>query len=457
MKKLIYNDEQHEYRLAEDSGIETIIPSVTQIASAVTGKTMAGIPPEVLAEARKRGKAIHKDVEDRAFKTPEGKWIKSQIPGIFLSEHRNVGEIDGTTYGGTCDVLVDGEIDDIKAIHAEETLYWTIQLNLYAKMFDGIERLNILWVPKSGNYRKVPIQILNDGQMSDIMAAYRDKRILAASWLAMVAPEAPTLELIVYSKAPGQLATNARAILETVRRQLAGYKAENYSETNISDAKRDRAELNNASKALSAKRLEIEREAMEPYAEFKKLIAETVKEIGTASSQIDAVVKEVEQRERNAKRLLIIAYFASLKCELFSLEQIFNPAWVNKGIKIKDVEIEITVRIEKVKSDLLILDRIGEPEAKAHYLSTLNLDGAIAEADRIKANRERLAKIEVTSAEPRASVAVQLSFASARQEPVAEPSTEELLERKMLIRCTLEKIRALSAFMNDNGIYFEKL
>ena len=78
---------------------------------------------------------------------------------------------------------------------------------------------------------------------------------------------------------------------------------------------------------------------------------------------------------------------------------LFNPKWLNKTTKLKDIQNEIHERIEKITADLTVLDRIGEAEAKQYYLSTLNLDAALAKADEIKANRARLAAVEKTQGE----------------------------------------------------------
>ncbi|MBU1081644.1 MAG: DUF1351 domain-containing protein [Spirochaetes bacterium] len=472
MKTLSYNDKVHEYKLVDDSGAETILPSVTQIASAVTGKNLSGIPKDVLEKARKRGNLIHADVDNRTFATPEGKWIKGQLPPLYVTERSDFGEIDGLVYAGTCDILADDELDDIKTIFAKEPLYWTIQLNLYRRMYDGMNKLNVFWTPDSGSYVRVPIQILNDAQMNDIISAYRNGRVLPKDWLAEEAPEAPTLDLVVYNQTPGELATNARVILATVKKQLEGYKAENYSETNIADAKKAKAELNNAAKTIDARRLELEKEFNKPFMEFKDVVKEIVSEIGKVSGAIDRVVKEVEQREKDEKKKIIETFFSSTKCELFPLDKIFNPTWLNKGTKIKDVEVEITAKIEKVNSDLGVLDRVGEPKARALYLDTLNLDSALAEADKIKANEARLAAIDKARVEL-AVPAVQAPMAPASSAPEAdeppidvsfevvrapaEPVTGELLKRTFEVECTKEMLIALGSFMNANGIKFKKL
>ena len=59
--------------------------------------------------------------------------------------------------------------------------------------------------------------------------------------------EEKEFELVIKEKNLGSLTTNAKAIKESVEKALSNYKAENYDESNIDDAKKDKALLNNTS------------------------------------------------------------------------------------------------------------------------------------------------------------------------------------------------------------------
>ena len=212
--------------------------------------------------------------------------------------------------------------------------------------------------------------------------------------------EVPPLELTlkVVEQNIGTLNTNAEQLLELVKKRLAYYSIDRYSVDNIDAAKKDKAELNNAAKLLNAERIRIQKEFMKPIETFKTTVSETVNLINECSAKIDGIVKEVEQKEKDNKKAIIIEYFESLHFSLVDFDMLFNPKWLNKTTKLKDIQDEIQGRIEKIEADLGVLDRIGEAEAKQYYLSTLNLDAALAKADEIKANRERLAALEKAQA-----------------------------------------------------------
>lgn len=299
------------------------------------------------------------------------------------------------------------------------------------------------------------------------------------------------LSLVVSEFNLGRLVSNARSILEHVRGKLEGYKAENYSGERITLAKRDKAELNAAAKLLNDQRIEYERKWMAPFDEFKGIVNEACTEIRKASAAIDAVVKEVEQAEKDAKRAEIEEYFASTGWTLFGLDRIFVPAWLNKTTSMKSIQAEIDARLKKTEDELSILEDLGEPDAKAHYLTTLDLKSAIAEANRIKANRKLLEdqKPAAPSEEPGfkgecdtcrwsgpgeeclsprdCEEATNSGWTPREIEPAAAEVPEMMPEKipaettdvtyVLRVSGPWEKIKALRAYMDANGIRYEKL
>lgn len=266
-----------------------------------------------------------------------------------------------------------------------------------------------------------------------------------------------SLDLVVESLNPGILTTNAKAIFLTVKNQLEKYRPENYSEENLKDAKRDKATLNAAATALNSKRLELERRFMEPFQEFKDLINETCSLIKTSSAKIDDIVKTVEAREKEKKRADIAEFFNSLGFNTVSLDRIFESAWLNKGQKLESVFEEVSAKVGKIKSDLAILEKIGEPEAQAYYLDTMNLDSAIAQAERIAANRKRLEEAKsLPPAEPFVMIHDEPAPPSEmiRKPEKAEP---EMMEFTVRFRGTKSQIQALRQFVDSQKIQFEKL
>ena len=270
------------------------------------------------------------------------------------------------------------------------------------------------------------------------------------------------LELIISNKTLGSLTTNAKDIKALIEKSLPNYDIKNYSANNIDDAKKDKAMLNNASKVLNAKRIEIEKEFMKPFSDFKEIVTDTVKLISDCSSKIDVVVKNSEQKEKDNKKVEIQKYFDSKDFKLITLDKIFDEKWLNKTSKIKDIHFEIDAKIAEINDGLSTLEAIGEDveTLKAMYLDNLNINETIKYSNTLKQNKAKLQpkavgnSVEVTEPikEEVSEVSVSINV------PVSTPAnTTGLLIRTMRVTTTLENLIALGNFMNDNGISFEKI
>ena len=279
------------------------------------------------------------------------------------------------------------------------------------------------------------------------------------------------LQLVVSEKTLGSLTTNAKQIKELVESALPNYDIANYNESNIDVAKKDKAMLNNASKALNAKRLEFEKEFMKPFAEFKEVVNDTIKLISECSGKIDFVVKESEQKAKDEKKQTLLKFWESKEFTLVSFDKIFDEKWLNKTAKIKDIQTEINGKIAKIKDDIITLEAIGEDVEllKSLYLDTLNINSTIQYANTLKANKEKArieaeerAKVEAEQKIEQPKAEEEAPFEQPAPQTVVEPAKEAaaqpvLLTRAMKVIGTKEQIISLADYMNSNGIHFEKI
>src|SRR5690606_34980723 len=121
----------------------------------------------------------------------------------------------------------------------------------------------------------------------------------------------------------------------------------------------------------NTKRIEIEKEFLKPFSEFKEIVGETVKLISDCSSKIDVVVKESELKAKEQKRKDIEEIWVSKDFILVPISKIFDDKWLNKTSKIKDIHSEIDSKISKIKDDIITLEAIGED---VDLLKSLYLD-----------------------------------------------------------------------------------
>ncbi len=183
---LSFDEETHRYMV--DGATAT---SVSRIATQITGKSFAGVNPEILEAARIRGETIHAEVEHNTCLFSESQWISTiiEIPNCKF-EIKLGGEIHGLIVAGRADVIDEKErtIFDIKTGASKDMLYWTIQLNLYREL--AIQTtgfmatsLAVLWVPKNGKYKVVEIPVLTKTKMNQLIDAYKYKGYLDKSFL----------------------------------------------------------------------------------------------------------------------------------------------------------------------------------------------------------------------------------------------------------------------------------
>lgn len=275
------------------------------------------------------------------------------------------------------------------------------------------------------------------------------------------------LELVVSEKTLGSLTTNAKQIRNIVMANLPKYDISNYTDDNIDQAKKDKAALNKAAKVLNAKRLEIEKEFMKPFGEFKEVITETVKLIGDCSAKIDVVVKQNEQQYKDKKLADIRTYFDGLNANLVNFNKVYRPEWLNKSASMKSVCADIDAIFSKVENELSTLQGFGEDfdVLRTYYMDTLNINNTIQYANRLKEQRERAKAAQVARIKDQEEARQQEKQGMRPQNmnSISEDAQEiqsvqqELLTRTFKVTTTRENIIALGNFMNEHGIDFDKI
>ena len=257
--------------------------------------------------------------------------------------------------------------------------------------------------------------------------------------------EAKDLVLTVERQVPGELVTNALKIKAFVEERLKDFEPGKYLD--IDQAKKDRAVLNAASKELNQKRLELERQFMAPFEEFKKVIKDTTSLIDEASRKIDAIVKAAEDEEREIKKREIEKIYADIGLDVVPLAKIFDQRWLNRTKKLSEVAAEIADRKQKIMSEIKVINSLQDKEeVLAYYLDTLDIGSAMDLANRLKENREKARAIERPAPEKQLEERIQI------EEPIEEP----IVEYTLRIRGTKSALMELRACMDRLGITYKK-
>lgn len=274
------------------------------------------------------------------------------------------------------------------------------------------------------------------------------------------------LELVVSQEELGFLETNAKNIKEKVLAILPNYSAENYDESNIDVAKADKALLNKSAKALNDKRIELEKNFNAPFEEFKTIIKETTDLIKQASSKIDEVVKDVDNKEKTKRKEIIVKHYEENINELkdiLPLEKIFEDKWLNKGTFNDKGEFklvnELQDKINRVRNDLMAIGELHskyEVELKNDYLNSFDLSRVIAK------NTELIKKEELLKVQQEES---QKVIIEQKEERILEDAgkkvmtyiTDDELTYTLKITGKRSQLVALKKFLETNEMKYEKV
>lgn len=209
------------------------------------------------------------------------------------------------------------------------------------------------------------------------------------------------LSLVVKKETIGELDTNIADIEKFVSERIKDYAPDTYM-GDADSAKKDRAELNKAKKSLADTRKAVIDRLMQPYRDFEARCRSLENLIDNASGKLDEIVKAKENEEKEAKRKLIQVDWESRRFDLFSLDKVFNPKWLNKTYKLTDVSNEITSIIEKTYKDLKTIEKFTEDAEvlKAHYLICLDIGDTLDYGEELNKKRE-LAKKEAENRKER--------------------------------------------------------
>lgn len=210
-----------------------------------------------------------------------------------------------------------------------------------------------------------------------------------------------SLALVVRNETAGTLDTNIEDIEKFVTERIKDYSPESYM-GDADAARKDRAELNKAKKTLGDTRRAVIDRLMQPFVDFESRCKGLEKLIDTASSKLDAIVKEKENEEKEAKRKLIECEWSSRKFDLFPLEKVFDKRWLNKTYKLTDVAEDMTAIINRTYKDLKAIEKFSDDAEtmKAHYLICLDIADTLDYGEELKKKRE-LAKKEEAEREGR--------------------------------------------------------
>lgn len=252
--------------------------------------------------------------------------------------------------------------------------------------------------------------------------------------------DAMALELQIFSPSEDgyikEIKWNFDELKAAIAAKVEDYKGLTYTDEQMTEAKKDRAELNRFRSALDAKRKEIKKRCLAPYEAFEAQMKELTHLVDEPIEMIDNQLAEYDNRLRAEKEEQIEALFEAAQFQPFvTLDRIRDPKWLNRSYSLKQIEQDMHDRKEQISNDVYLLNKL--PESKAAlviYEKTLNIRAAQAEAERMaQVQREAEARKKAEEAAQQAMDAKLASDAAAagpaKPTEVPQPALEDKPEQ----------------------------
>lgn len=283
------------------------------------------------------------------------------------------------------------------------------------------------------------------------------------------------MEIQVYNPTQAQplppITWNYLEVKQWVEDGLQSYKGRVYTNDTIGEAKKDRANLNKLAQAIDAKRKEMKAMYLAPYEQFEAEAKELVNMIKTVSAEIDAQVKAYDEFRKAEKQQFIEEQLykplIGNLAELVPYKKLHNPKWLNVTTSVNEIGDELARKVGEIENGLKAIDRLNidadiSERVKSVFLRNFDLAAAIAENDRIMAEREKMARYQAAQQAQAAEVATPAISAPVEEAPPTAAAQRPVVEEKIItvtfrIHVTKAQLDSLGAFMKANGIKPERV
>ena len=277
-----------------------------------------------------------------------------------------------------------------------------------------------------------------------------------------------------------EIVWNADEIATEVEAKIGYYKNLVYTEDQVTEAKKDRAQLNKFISALKDKDREIKRLCLAPYEAFHNKMLKIISLVEEPVAMIDTQVKGFEEQQKKQKIQAIQEMFDSKGFwPWLTLEKLMDrhtstcKKWMNKSCSMKQIEADMIEIQHKMGEDILALNglKFGAQMAPSEYKRSMDVTAAMAEAQKFEEARqaeEALKSQLAEQAQPAGSSPALEDERPFGSEPGVqmqmdlnpEPAREipgERREKAFKVFVTKEELQALNRFLIDNGYIFKQI
>lgn len=272
---------------------------------------------------------------------------------------------------------------------------------------------------------------------------------------------------IQVNQTAGTIQFNFEELKKNISEQMQIYNELQFSDEEITNAKKDIATLRKIKSALEDKRKEVKKNYMFPYENFELKLKELTKLIDEPVSKIDKRIKQYEKELKKQKLEEIKQIYENnnlVISEFIKFEQIFKEKWLNSSINIKTIKEEMIMIINKIKDDILFIKEYGGDFNKnglEHYKETMNLEDSLRKIKYLEEERKELSKsIQINQQlesknHTENQEKKQKEFAISFENKTKNIETEKVI-KEYIIYATENEIYKLETFLNEESIWYER-
>lgn len=256
---------------------------------------------------------------------------------------------------------------------------------------------------------------------------------------------------------------NQEEVKAWVAARAQDYKNIAYTEDQVKDMKKDRADLNKLRTAFESERKRLKKVCMEPYNLFEQQVKEVVALMDEPIQLIDSQLYELEERRKQQKKKDIEALFYTIGFQTFvTLDNIFDQKWLNASVSLGKIEEQMKSIMYKIGTDVATIGNLPEFsfEAMEVYKKTLDLNKAILEGQRLaeiqkrkqqyEEEQKRIAEEKARQEEQEQSVLAEVVEEIAPVEEKVDASPEpvrpDLVRMDFRVWCTKEQLMDLREY-----------
>lgn len=206
---------------------------------------------------------------------------------------------------------------------------------------------------------------------------------------------------VVVQQTPGTVTWNYEELKKAITNALTVYKTTKYDDSNIGQAKKDRAMLNNLSKSVNARKIEIKKKCLQPYELIENQAKELMGIIQEPIAVIDERLTEYETARREKARAVILEYmqkaFEGIEQQIADKAKnaLYDDRWENATAKKSEWQTAIDTRADAIRSDLQVLGSVEEKfrsYAMDAYRLNLRLADAMQKVQELRAQEAAILK-----------------------------------------------------------------